>query len=527
VHVTACTIVKDNNNLVNALLRRHQLLLDLQNLLPVGELLHARRLNQSVTLCHDPPWWKTWLCLALDSRDIYARIVRENYTIEKLLGREYNVTNVFVTFETERAARKVLKAMTFPILRREKNGEFRYNGTVLRVKQADEPSSIRWGHIGRSPFVQFLQRLLTTIITIGLISAGGFVTYLANKRGALNASIVITLLSLITPFVMSIVTSFESHSSESSYSASNYLKVTTFRWFNTAIITHIITPFVETLQDGNFLIDSIYVLFMVDLLSKPLLQLSDLFGNLNRHYFGPREPDQRRMNLKFQGAAYDIGERYTEMTRVLFLTVFYSQVFPAAFFFAAAILTESYWLDKFSILRSWKQGPNIGTKISIFSNFFFLAILLVYSVVMSYTYAQMPFDNACSTNTTITSNYIGNFTVNEVDIVNITATSEHKFHKFCNQNFLESIPATFPPLPSFQPEGSEWMNESQRLFATIYGWSCVVVCVFVGATMVLETLYFFFSSLFFNGYKVWFLSENVSGIHFWINVSHHHFSDIF
>ena len=255
MHVTACTIVKDNNNLVSALLRRHQLLLDLQNLLPVGELLHARRLNQSVTLCHDPPWWKTWLCLALDSRDIYARIVRENYTIEKLLGREYNVTNVFVTFETERAARKVLKAMTFPILRREKNGEFRYNGTVLRVKQADEPSSIRWGHIGRSPFVslpvhnprlrfiqlsssfiyhyaisaaislfpstyidkvQFLQRLLTTIITIGLISAGGFVTYLANKRGALNASIVITLLSLITPFVMSIVTSFESHSSESS-----------------------------------------------------------------------------------------------------------------------------------------------------------------------------------------------------------------------------------------------------------------------------------------------------------------------
>jgi len=314
-------------------------------------------------------------------------------------------------------------------------------------------------------------------------------------------------LSLAIPHVMSMVTSFESHSSESSYAASNYLKVTIFRWVNTAIITHIITPFTDTLQDGLFLIDSIYVLFMVNLLSKPLLQLSDVLGNLNRHYFGPRELDQRRMNLKFQGSTYDIGERYTELTRVLFLTFFYCTIFPAAFFFAAAILTESYWLDKFSILRSWKQGPNIGTKISIFSNYFFLAILLVYSVIMSYTYAQMPFDNACNTNVTISSDYYHLFTGNAMshkrDLfeVDITSASEHKEHKFCNQNFLEYVPAVFPALPSFQPEGSEWMNDSQRIFASIYGWSCVVVCLLVGATMFLKTLYNCFSSLFCSGYK--------------------------
>ena len=86
------------------------------------------------------------------------------------------------------------------------------------------------------------------------------------------------------------------------------MKMTFFRWVNTAIITTYITPFTDTLQDGSYLIDSIYVLFMVELLSRPLLQLSDIRGNLNRHYFGPRELDQRRMNLKFQGSTYDIGK---------------------------------------------------------------------------------------------------------------------------------------------------------------------------------------------------------------------------
>ena len=119
--------------------------------------------------------------------------------------------------------------------------------------------------------------------------------------------------------------------------------VTAFRWINTAVVTQVITPFTDTLQNGDFLIKFVYTQLMFDLFQGPLLRLTDIYGNLCKHVLAPRAPDQRRMNLYFSGGGYDIGERYTNVTRVLFLTFWYSAIFPMAFFFAAAILTLSYW----------------------------------------------------------------------------------------------------------------------------------------------------------------------------------------
>lgn len=52
---------------------------------------------------------------------------------------------------------------------------------------------------------------------------------------------------------------------------------------------------------------------------------------------------QEQMNLYFQGTAYKIGERYTSMTTIVFVCFFYAALFPAAFFFGAAILTVQYY----------------------------------------------------------------------------------------------------------------------------------------------------------------------------------------
>ena len=65
------------------------------------------------------------------------------------------------------------------------------------------------------------------------------------------------------------------------------------------------------------------------------------------------------MNLYFNGAYYDIGERYTAMTKVLIFTLLYCTIFPLRFFFATAILVITYWIDKYSLLRTWMVSPLI------------------------------------------------------------------------------------------------------------------------------------------------------------------------
>jgi hypothetical protein len=67
-------------------------------------------------------------------------------------------------------------------------------------------------------------------------------------------------------------------------------------------------------------------------------------GNLKKHVLAPRANTQAEMNLSFQGTFYNLGERYTDLTKVLFVVVFYSALYPLAFFFGAAILIVQYYV---------------------------------------------------------------------------------------------------------------------------------------------------------------------------------------
>ena len=60
-------------------------------------------------------------------------------------------------------------------------------------------------------------------------------------------AIILSTLNFIIPFVTRLMVSYEKHLDEGSMQRSLYIKITLFRWVNTAIITRIITPFVSSL----------------------------------------------------------------------------------------------------------------------------------------------------------------------------------------------------------------------------------------------------------------------------------------
>lgn len=511
-HVTCCTVTLDNEDLIRMLVKRRQLLLKLELLLPPGVAFDKFNLDKAVEDAMPVPRWKKLLFIASNAETIRDKIAKMDEQIMDMSNKQYEVSNVFITFETEQAQRQALKALSVSRWDSLKNNtnvlpehlRFRRKH-VLAVREPPEPSSVRWEDLDETMQTRLLQRIVTFVVSLALLVGGGVLIALARRRSPTGAALTITALNTVTPMVCRYITHHESHSSEGSKQASLYIKVTAFRWINTAIITTIITPFTDTVTDGNnFLINSIYNIFITEMLKTPIMQLLDIMGNLNRHYFGPRAPDQRRMNLRFQGGFYELAERYTDMTKVLFLTFFYSAIFPVGFFFCTLTLFVHYWVDKFCLLRSWAPAPIIGTEIAVFSrNYFFSLTLLCLAVMSSYSWASFPYDNACETSNTVPSSASGFYDAFDLDgnLVNIYIPEGAKEYIFCRQDLIRHSPPAFPPLPSDQPEGENWMTDGQEDVTRMYGWTMIGVLVAVCIIFFDRIVICNIRKIFFSSYK--------------------------
>lgn len=501
--VNVVTIALDNERLIKTLVDRRTSLRTLENLLPVGMKLDLNNLELMADHCNVVSLWSKLLCCAKSPHRIVADIRKRDDEIvafAKKTKPNFNVARVFVTFQTEKNQRGVFKALAVAKLKRKGVSEnVKYQNTVLKVIEPDEPLSIRWSDLNSSVTRQMVERFLTLILLICLIVVGCLIIAWAESSGPKFTSFIIIVQSYLTPMIVGYLISFETHPDESSRTASRYLKITSFRWFITVIIPYYLTPFANTLDNGS-LIERVEVLFIAELIQRPIMKAVGIFGIIYRHILGPRAVDQRRMNLWFSGDSYNIGERYTEITKIFFLALFYCILYPMAFFFASAIFAIYYWVDKFSILRSWKQGPKIGTAVSNMSMFFFKLCTLAYAIMAAYFYSQFPYDNACRSDDEDLSAYsTGSFNVmyrNSTEVT-IQVTNATQAYKFCDQELIRS--GSFPPLPTLQSD--TWMDQSQEDFSSIFGWTSVAMLIIVLISLAYLLFMAFIYPLFFKAYK--------------------------
>jgi hypothetical protein len=107
--------------------------------------------------------------------------------------------------------------------------------------------------------------------------------------------------------------------------------------------------------------------------------------------------------------------------------------------------------------------------------------------------------------TDLPDTYIGNHTVYDFDNqeYHISISPDALVYRFCDQDFMRYRPfPVFPPLPSRQPEGSEWMTPEQENIATVFGWTCVAAFVFVLLVFLKRLAVPFVQGLFRSSYKV-------------------------
>ena len=221
-------------------------------------------------------------------------------------------------------------------------------------------------------------------------------------------------------------------------------------------------------------------------------------GHLNRHFLAPRASTQDSMNLLFQGTHYDIAERYTDMTKILFMCVVYSSIYPMTFFLSAMSLTLKYFVDRFTLMRSWKRASAIGRKISNISRTYFITLsIAVMAGTTSYFWTGFPFDNLCEIeNSSGASSYpTGVFTVNPYEGVrNRTSSSESRTaivdplsseYRVCSQNFLGNLPQiSFPFVPgaangvdNLDPKA--YMSDGQFYSTAYFGWVALGLIILI------------------------------------------------
>lgn len=496
--VALVTIGIDNDLLIRTLVQRREVLRRLELALDPGislDVLSLAKISSKIEQKRNSWQWLFHLFVP-GIPEMFGRLTVLTARVQGLAQQNYIVRHVFVTFEKVSTRQRILNEFALGNLAiygwmksvTLNKGYLFFRGELLKVKQPDEAATIRWQDLNAKVGTRLLQLAFTNLIGLGGTALIAFLITVFFKVNYLFGAGFIALSNMLyAEFAKKITFMFESHFAEGDVQASIYVKVGLFRFVNTAIILTITTPFTSQLEvDG--LIPRVYAVFVAELILVPLARLIDFPGHFRRHVLAPRALTQDGMNLNFVGHPVELAERVTDLTKMVFLSFWYSAVFPGGLFFCSFVLFAKYYTDRFGLMRIWKRVLPVGNRIELFSRrYFFSTAVVAFATISAYSWSGFPYDNLCQNGGRVDPNYIGKWTLQTGEsgtIVDASVTGKDSAFRYCLQNLLRVEGPSFPAIPANQPQGGEWMTPEQENITNIYGWTSVACIAFVAFTIV-------------------------------------------
>uniref|UniRef100_A0A7S4IST2 Uncharacterized protein n=1 Tax=Odontella aurita TaxID=265563 RepID=A0A7S4IST2_9STRA len=515
-NVTAVTIALDNAKLLSALVQRRffteQLRLrlsgdvDMDDPSEVEETMKkfisardakkigilSEMLNLMITSAFSP------FGKFLSAEKLKERIELWTKKVQDAQKEKYNVVQVYVTFEMQSDQRLALEATTVSKIDSLKkhvgavDPNVLFDGKVLHVSEPKGPSTIRWLDLQVSTRKKVGLWLFTFFVIGCMMAVADQVFRPARDLSIYFYSFCVSAVDVFIPDIVFALLSLEKHDHEGSFQMSLYLKITVFRIFIIVIVPVLITPSTHALgtNPGDLLVTTNALLFSA-CLARPVYHLVDPYGTFRKHVLGPRATTQEMMNLNFMGTTYHLGERYTDMTKIIILNLFYSPLDPRAFFIGAVGLFIQYCVDKFCLMRLWATAPFIKTRLSrAFRTYFYATAVMVMAVMSARAFAMFPYDNICDSESP-TGGFSGkyNATLPDGSLEEINVFQDNQVI-FCQQS-LSKLEQHFPAVPSVQKNSQgEWMDPSQEKLTRIYGWTSFVIVIayaVIGFIVVLGT----------------------------------------
>jgi hypothetical protein len=97
------------------------------------------------------------------------------------------------------------------------------------------------------------------------------------------------------------------------------------------------------------------------------------------------------MNAYFQGAAWNLSERYTDMIKTLFTGLFYAAIFPQGLFITAFAMLIMYFVDKYSLLRLWRRPPMLDESLAVQGRHLIMCVVWTHLIITLVFFANWPY----------------------------------------------------------------------------------------------------------------------------------------
>jgi len=336
-----------------------------------------------------------------------AALEKVNAQLQEALNaaqsRPYVPSKIFVTFETETGQRNCLKALSMGTLtaafdwgKDKIPQEYLFKGqNVLSVQEAPEPNEVFWEDVDSTFMKRIKQQTKTWILTCLLVVGSVIVCkQIQVGSGPAIAALWITLTNILVPQVLrKLCFEIEDHVSLNAQQTSLFLKLTFFRWMNTAVVIYIITDFEDYLTVRS--LRQVQAVIFGDAITSPIIRTLNLATLFKQHVIARYAPCQEKVNQYFLGKPWYPAERYADMTKSLFLALFYSVLFPAGLFITCVGYAFIYVVDKYSLLKSWRTPAEIEDDVTKIAHGHMFFAIFCHAFMSMVIFSQYPFDNIC------------------------------------------------------------------------------------------------------------------------------------
>ena len=211
--------------------------------------------------------------------------------------------------------------------------------------------------------------------------------------GTMVSAFFVSGLNGALPTVLKMITlKMEVHIDEGDVQTSMLRKLMIARCLNTAVLIYAVTDFTDQFGVAN--LTQIQSLLIADAVTAPVMRVLNIYEHVMHYVVGPTKKTQSQMNTLFQGAYWNLAERYTDMIKTLFVGLFFSVMVPSSLFITAAAMAVTYLVDKYCLLRMWSRPPMYDEEMATASRKMIMVCVWVHLIMARVMFSNWPYSTA-------------------------------------------------------------------------------------------------------------------------------------
>lgn len=295
-----------------------------------------------------------------------------NQELVQAYEKVYPVCKVFVTFELESSQRKCLSSLEVPDiyamlnLKTDLPEEYIFKqpgstkGNLLNVCRAVEPDDIKWEFIETDAWRRYLVEFVGLLMVVSSMVATYFIIIYTKKVSTYLLSGAIAVLDACFASLYESLTDWSAPKTEAGKQSSLQMKLFVARILMSTVFPYILSSW-DVFLDVTFISDIINIQLSACFLS-PLLNLLDIGGVVQRNIVAPLTAQtQAELNGKWSGTPWCLAERYTVVTKIIFISLFYAVLSPISLVIGAASFVLLFLVDRYLLLRKWSPVGLLDT----------------------------------------------------------------------------------------------------------------------------------------------------------------------